>query len=69
MTVTGSSVFTRRYSTGFVAVNNDPSTPASIALPHGRTYVDVQTGRVMPNPFVAAPRRGYVLLTIFAGCR
>jgi hypothetical protein len=69
MTVTGSSVFTRRYSSGFAAVNNDPQSPASIALPHGVTYVDVQTGRIVPNPFVAAPRHGYLLETIVAGCR
>ncbi|HLJ83966.1 MAG TPA: hypothetical protein VKT51_07350 [Candidatus Eremiobacteraceae bacterium] len=69
MSVTGSSVFTRRYTSGFAAVNNDPSSQASIALPRGTTYVDVQTGRVVSNSFIAAPRHGYVLETIFAGCR
>jgi hypothetical protein len=69
MTVTGSSVFTRRYSSGFAAVNNDPASSASIALPRNETYVDVQTGRLVPNPLMALPRHGYVLQSIFAGCR
>lgn len=69
MTVIGSSVFTRRYQSGFAAVNNDPNVPASIALPPGRTYMDVQTGTVVPNPFTAAPQRGYVLTTRTVDCR
>ncbi len=68
MALTGSSVFTRRYSSGFAAVDNDPDLPAVIALPAGHKYTDVQTGNTMSNSFTAQPHRGYVLTTTTVGC-
>jgi hypothetical protein len=55
------NVYTRSFANAFVVANYGKTT-ASVALPSGHTFTDLE-GRAVSNPLSVAADDGYVLLT------
>lgn len=68
-TTVATNTYARRFSGGYVVVNNDyPNGSAhSVSLP-AHTYADMEK-RAVSNPLTVNPRDGYVLTTSANGCQ